>query len=612
MKFNYNNLKALAVLAVTAIGFQGCNDSFFDAQPDNLLNIENIFSNRSQTENYWGGLYQQIPDIWNQPYEFRFSAVTDEIDASNWVDATLSNFNSGGLSADNVPSPYVDLYKKIRQCGIFIDNVDRCQELLDAENGPTLVKEYKAEAKFLRAYYYWEAMKSLGPVVILPLDSEEADEENYQIPRSSWDEAVEFILGQMDEALVDLPAEHYQGSTTTVDGSQLGRINKMIVEAVKSEITLFSASPLYNGNTDFAGWRNPDGKQLISQTADPGKWQIAADAAKKAIDIAEANGKSLFVKTGKDDFETAFLSVRDLYWDGYRTEGIWLRPATNRQQWELHAASRAVTGTAYNGLAVLQALVDDFRMANGESIEQSRTYSETTYAEEETAYYAEGVNNMYVGREPRFYAFVTFNGSPIIGAPKSGMKWVEFFPDGNSGRNGAPRDWPRTGYTARKNVHPTFSVNPSNETNRSAMLIRLAELYLNYAEALNEAEPNHPDILVYLNKVRVRAGLPELGPGLSQAQMREEIRTERRIELCFEGKRWFDVRRWKVPDQEGYRQGGVFEGMDMTKGTSISSPEFYSRVDAVIRAEWHNKNYFLPWHQMEVDRNKQLVQVPGY
>lgn len=612
MNFISKKLKLFAGMAAVSIGLQSCNDGFFDAQPDNLLNIENIFSNRAQTENYWGALYEEIPDIWNQPYTYSFSAITDEIDASNWVNGTLSNFNSGALSADNVPSDYVALYRKIRQCGIFIDNVDKSQELLDAQNGATLVKEYKAEAKFLRAFYYWHAMKMLGPVVILPLNSDEAADENYQIPRSSWDEGVAFILAQMDEALADLPVEHYQGGTTTVDGTQLGRINKMIVEAVKSEITLFSASPLYNGNPDLANWRNPDGKQLISQTPDPNKWKIAADQAKKAIDLAEANGKALYVKTGKDDFETAFLSVRDVYWDGYRTEGIWLRPETNRYQWEIHAAPRAVTGTAYNGLAVLQALVDDFRMENGESIEESDTYSETSFTEEETAYYAEGVNNMYVGREPRFYAHVTFNGSPIIGAPKSGMKWVEFFPAGNSGRNGAPRDWPRTGYTARKNVHPTYSVNPSNETNRSAMLIRLSELYLNYAEALNESQPGHADVLVYLNKVRTRAGLPELESGLSQSRMREQIRMERRIELCFEGKRWFDVRRWKIPDTEGSRQGGVFEGMDMTKGTSISSPEFYQRVDAVIRADWHDRYYFLPWAQMEIDRNKQLVQVPGY
>lgn len=605
----YKKIKMAMLLAAATLSMYGCNDDFFDAQPDNLLNIETIFSNRAQTENYWGGLYSPIPDVWDQPYNYFWSAITDEIDVSNWQEFPA---NSGALSADNVNTMYVNYYNKIRQCQIFIDNVDKCTELLTAENGATLVKEYKAEAKFLRAFYYWSVMKMHGPVVILPLNSDDAAGENYQIPRSSWDESVEFVLAQIDEALKDLPAEHFLMGTTTVDGTQLGRINKMVAEAVKSEILLFHASPLYNGNTSMSNWRNYDGKQLINPTYDPSKWQKAAAQAKAAIDIAEANGKALYVKNGSSEFETAYLSTRDVFWDGYQKEGIWLRPATNRHQWEIHASPRAISGTAYNGLAVVQELVDDFRMENGQSIQQSSSYNENTYSQEETRYYAEGTNKMYTDREPRFYSYITFNGSLIPGSPKSGMKWVEFFATGNSGKNGAPRDWPKTGYTARKNIHPSFSVNPSNATNRAAMLIRLSELYLNYAEALNESQPNNPNILTYLNKVRTRAGLPALSPGLSQSRMREEIRLERRVELCFEGKRFFDVRRWKLADQEGYKQGGNYTGMDMTKGSAINSPDFHKRVPAVLRAQWEDKNYFMPWHQMEIDRNKQLVQIPGY
>lgn len=605
----YKKIKMAMLLAAATLSMYGCNDDFFDAQPDNLLNIETIFSNRAQTENYWGGLYSPIPDVWDQPYNYFWSAITDEIDVSNWQEFPA---NSGALSADNVNTMYVNYYNKIRQCQIFIDNVDKCTELLTAENGATLVKEYKAEAKFLRAFYYWSVMKMHGPVVILPLNSDDAAGENYQIPRSSWDESVEFVLAQIDEALKDLPAEHFLMGTTTVDGTQLGRINKMVAEAVKSEILLFHASPLYNGNTSMSNWRNYDGKQLINPTYDPSKWQKAAAQAKAAIDIAEANGKALYVKNGSSEFETAYLSTRDVFWDGYQKEGIWLRPSTNRHQWEIHASPRAISGTAYNGLAVVQELVDDFRMENGQSIQQSSSYNENTYSQEETRYYAEGTNKMYTDREPRFYSYITFNGSLIPGSPKSGMKWVEFFASGNSGKNGAPRDWPKTGYTARKNIHPSFSVNPSNATNRAAMLIRLSELYLNYAEALNESQPNNPNILTYLNKVRTRAGLPALSPGLSQSRMREEIRLERRVELCFEGKRFFDVRRWKLADQEGYKQGGNYTGMDMTKGSAINSPDFHKRVPAVLRAQWEDKNYFMPWHQMEIDRNKQLVQIPGY
>lgn len=610
MFFKYKKIKIALLIATSTISLNSCNDKFFDAQPDNLLNIETIFSNRAQTENYWGGLYAPIPDIWDQPYTFFYSSITDEMDISNWQEFPV---NSGALSADNVNANYINYYTKIRQCQIFIDNVDKCKELLLAEDGATLVKQYKAEAKFLSAYYYWLMMKMLGPVVIMPTNAADAAGNNYQIPRSSWDECVEFVLNQINEAEADLPVEHYQ-TETTVDGTKLGRINKMVAEAVKSEITLFDASPLYNGNTDMSNWRNLDGKQLLNPNYEANRWQKAATQAKAAIDLAEANGKGLYKveKKGADAFENAYLSTRDVFWDGYQKEGVWLRPYTYREGWERSAAPRAVVGTPYNGLAVIQELVDDFRMKDGDNINKSATYNENTYVTEGSKYYVAGTNKMYTDREPRFYSYITFNGSMIPGVAKSGQSRVEFYATGNSGKNGAPRDWPKTGYTARKNLHPGYGFNPSTVTNRAAMLIRLSELYLNYAEALNESQPNHPDILIYLNKIRTRAGLPAIIESLSQSKMREEIRLERRIELCFEGKRYFDVRRWKVADQEGYYQGGIYHGMDMNKGTTLSAPDFHKRVPSVRRADWNNKNYFMPWHQTEMDRNKQLVQIPGY
>lgn len=600
-----------AALASSLLFSVGCNDDFFNEQPDNQLNIETIFSNRAQTENYWGGLFSEIPDIWNQPYTHYFSAITDEIDASNWVDAWLNNYNSGAVSPDNVPSKYTSFYNKIRQCAIFLENVDRSTELLLQEGGAERIKQYKAEAKFLRAFYYWQLMKLHGPIVIMPLESATITTD-LQIPRSSWDECVTFVMAQMEEAKADLPNDYYISGSTNLIENEVGRINKMIVDAVQSEITLFSASPLYNGNSELASFRNLDGKQLISQTYDANKWVVAAKEAKEAIDIAESNGKKLYKVNDADPFTAAFLSVRNVFWDGWRTEGIWIRPSINRHQWESHSAPRAVNGTAYNGMAVFQELVDDFRMKDGLDITQSSMYSETTYATSGNTYYVAQTNNMYANREARFYAYVTFNGSVIPGAPKAGMTRVEFYPTGNSGKNGAPRDWPKTGYTARKNLHPTFSISPASSTARPGMLIRLSELYLNYAEALNESNPGNPDILKYINLVRVRGGIPALEAGLNQEQIRHEIRLERRIELCYEGKRYYDVRRWKLVNTPGYKQGGTYTGMDMNAGTALNSPQFHTRVNAVIRREWHNRFYFLPWHQMEMDRNKQLVQAPGY
>lgn len=603
------NLYITTLSLVFVMFFTACDKDYFDTQPDNQLSIDGIFSSRGQTESWWAGLFTNIPDIWDQPYSFQYGITTDEIDASNWVNPGL---NSGAITADGSPSNFISLYERIRLATIFLERIDSNQEILDQADGLEIIKHYKGEARFLRAYYYWQMMKQLGPVAFAPLESGQPGDD-FQIPRSTWDDSVDFVLSEIAEAKLDLPVDYYLDGTT-VDGTQIGRINKIIATALESQILLYHASPLFNGNTELADFKNLDGTILFNQTYDASRWTRAAQKAKEAIDIAESNGKSLFRVEDADPFRAGFLSSRNLYWDGWRTEGIWIRPASNVLSWEIHSAPRSTAGTAYNGIAVVQSLVDEYRMADGTPIEESDAYSEDSYTTNGTTYYAEGTNVMYTGREPRFYAHITFNGADNPGAEKSGLhnSRVEFFLNGTSGKSGSPRDWPKTGYTARKNIHPTFSLDPAVNVARPAMLIRLAELYLNYAEALNESDPGNPDVLVYLNRIKTRAGLPELQGGLNQMEIRQEIRHERRIELSFEGHRYFDVRRWKIPDQPGSNQGGAFYGMDMNKGAFLSDPAFHQRTISFTRAPWQRKFYFMPYGQNEMDRNKQLVQFPGY
>ncbi|TDQ73466.1 RagB/SusD family nutrient uptake outer membrane protein [Sphingobacterium yanglingense] len=601
----------IVIVLVTITLVTGCKKNFFDTQPDNQLDIASIFSNREQTEQYWGGLFTAVPDIWDQPYAQLWGAISDELDISNNTDATINAINSGALTTSTTPQHYLNYYVKIRQCAIFLENIDRNQEILALDNGAELIKRYKAEARFLRAYYYWMMVKLYGPVVFQP-ETVGNPNDNYMIPRTPMDEGIARILSEMDKAYADLPEDYYQSNSAEVDPTQRGRINKMIIAAVKSQILLYHASPLYNGNTDYASFRNYDGTLLFNQVADQSRWGKAAAAAKAAIDLADKNGKSLYKVNHADPFRAAFLSSRDLYWNGWRTEGIWLRTTSALRNWEIRAAPRAIAGTAYNYTAPMQEVIDDFRMANGKDISQDPAYDETGYTTKGSEYYVAGTNNMYVGREARFYAYITFNGSMIPGAPKAGMSRVEFYSTGNSGSKGAPRDWTVTGYTVRKNIHNTFSVSPAVNVARPAMLIRLAELYLNYAEALNESDPGHPDVLKYLNAIRNRAGLSSLDATLSQHEIRESIRMERRIELSFEGHRYFDVRRWKVAGDPGYYQGGNYTGMDMSKGTTLSDPEFHTRTVVLKRTPWDKKYYFMPFGQAEMDRNTQLVPLPGY
>lgn len=604
-------LQISTIVIVFTMLFTGCQKNFFDTQPDNQLNIESIFTNRVQTEQYWGGLFLAVPDIWNQPFSQIWAGVTDEYDISNQVDPVINAINSGAINSTTTVTSYLGYYQKIRQCAIFLANIDKNKEILALANGEQQVARYKSEARFLRAFYYWQMLKIYGPVPLQP-ETVGAPDADYMIPRSTVDQCVGYIVSELDKAYADLPVDYYQTNSSDVDPTQGGRINRMIVLAVKSQVLLYHASPLYNGNTDYANFRNQDGTALFNQTVDNSRWDKAAVATKAAVELAENSGKTLYKAQHADPFRAAFLSSRDLYWNGWKTEGIWLRTGTATRNWELRTGPRAIAGTAYNYLGPMQEFVDDFRMANGNDIQTDPAYNETSFVTSGNEYYVTGTSTMYRGREPRFYAFVNFNGSVIPGAPKAGMTRVEFYNSGNSGSRGAPRDWPKTGYTVRKNFHNTFSVSPAVNVARPAMLIRLAELYLNYAEALNESNPGHSDILKYLNATRNRGGLVSLPNGLSQEIIREEIRKERRIELCFEGHRFFDVRRWKVADKDGYYQGGDYTGMDITKGTTLSDVDFHKRTVVLKRALWNKKLYFLPLGQAEMDRNKALVQLPDY
>lgn len=606
---NLNKMQFITFCVFLSVLFGACEKDYFDTQPDNLLSVEKIFTNRGQTERWWAGLFTNVPDIWNQPYSQQYGITTDELDASNW---TNPGMNSGAITSDGTPSNFVSLYERIRLATIFLERIDGNKEILEQDNGAAIIQHYKGEARFLRAYYYWSMMKQLGPVAIAPLVSSSPGDD-FQIPRSTWDECVNFVLSEIEKAKFDLPVDYYLDGTT-VDGTKIGRINKIIATALESQILLYHASPLFNGNTGLADFKNLDGTVLFNQVYDANRWVKAAQKAKEAIDIAESNGKMLYQVVDANPFRAGFLSCRNLYWDGWRTEGIWNRPASGTSGWEIHSSPRSTAGTAYNGIAVVQSLVDEYRMADGKKTTETSAYNENTYTNTATPYYVAGTNTMYTNREPRFYAQVTFNGAVNPGVAKSGTNnsRVEFFASGTSGKSGSPRDWPKTGYTARKNIHPTFSVSPAVNTARPAMLIRLAELYLNYAEALNESNPGHADILIYLNKIKTRAGLPALAPGLNQTEMRSEIRHERRIELSFEGHRYFDVRRWKIPDQPGSNQGGAFYGMNMDKGSSLSDPTFHQRTISFSRAAWQRRSYFMPYGQNEMDRNKKLVQFPGY
>ncbi len=599
-------IKKLAYLALVSTSFltTSCNKDFLNQVPDDRITIEQVFARRRYSEEYLANIYSTLP---NEAYRNTSPWEGCSDDADITYDRPGSGYDTYPINLGNwsAASGYMDTWSKyyrgIRSASYFIQHIDENKEIKELPNGQELIDKYKAEARFLRAFFYYGLIRQYGPVILLgdiPIagDLEPSDAE-MQKPRNSYDECVNYIVAELDLAATKLP-KHF----TDQADADYGRATAAVCKAIKSRVLLLAASPQFNGNVDYANFRNLDGKQLVSASFDKEKWKRAADAAK---DVITGFNFSLYRKNDAAGKFDPYLSCRDVFLDPWNSEVIFARTTNNLKDWERSTTPRLANG--YAAVAVTQQLVDEFEMENGKGIREGGSgYMETGFSNAATKYTTAGTYNMYVNREPRFYVNVSYNGSLWLNTSE-GNKVIETFFTGNTGKKGS-WDFPRTGYIARKNIHPNSNPRISQYIARPFILARYAEILLNYIEALNEYSPGDPDIVKYLNEIRNRAGLPEVTPGLGQNEMRSKIRHERRVELALESLRYFDTRRWKIAEQT---DGGNFYGMNVDAGTKLTDLVFYQRT--VFERRVFLKSYYLfPIPQSEMDRDRNLVQNPGW
>lgn len=252
-------------------------------------------------------------------------------------------------------------------------------------------------------------------------------------------------------------------------------------------------------------------------------------------------------------------------------------------------------------------MVDAFFMKNGRSIDDPLSqyvktgYSDFTGPNETTP---SSIYNQWVNREPRFYVNITYDGSTWLNKSYGNIV-TRIYNTGNSGKATGNNDYSPTGYIVRK----AQGLGKWDVGGRTLMLIRLAEIYLSYAECINEADPASPEALKYVNLIRERAGIPQYGSAelpapVGQAAIREAIRKERRVELAFENNRFFDVRRWKIAEQT---ENGPIYGLNI----GADMPGFLQVVPFETRV-FERKHYLFPLPADDVDNDKQLVQNPGW
>ncbi len=640
----------ISVLALSmTIGLVGCD--FFEEMPGVQFDLKDTFSNRQKTEQFLNNIYSYAPDDntgerFYTNYSDRYGGIwmAGSIEANwswDWHNSHKWNLNQTSASSSYVTFWYDHYYQGINKASIFIQNVDSNPELTESEK-----VVWKAQARAMRAYYYWNIFRCYGPIVILgeePVDTG-AELSSLLRARNTVDECIKFIADEFDAAAKDLPARY--------TGANYGRIDRGACKAYKAKALLYAASPLYNGNTMYAKVVNNDGTNLFPQTEDRTKWEKARDAFKEFLDeFVPAYYDLHVVKTadGKTDFYESYRQI---------TTGCYLDSKENifvREVWhgELNYAitpghRQTDVGSLRGGLGLgtSQEMVDMFFTDKGLRIVDDPDYQKVEYgintvpsadmfgSEEDfndpvvpTRNYFKKNSNLtlkqWAHREPRFYVCVTYNGSTWLNTETTaGALTTELYYNGNSGNQKMGHDAPYTGYGMRKCARSNHEEGRDNHYSGN---MRLGEVYLSYAEALAECGDTKGAI-EYVNKIRARAGVPEYGTGKDDNgfdrvdyvsrgyDVVNLVRRERLVELCFESARFFDVRRWKVADMAvgddwiypSYHKGG--EGGDL-HGLNYreDAPNFFKKVGFQTRY-FQPRHYLMPIPDADVRRNPLMVQ----
>ncbi|WP_423736266.1 RagB/SusD family nutrient uptake outer membrane protein [Chitinophaga caseinilytica] len=628
------NIQTWIVAALLLVSFPSCK-KYLDVMPDNVATIDYAFRNRNEAENYlftcYATMQRNLFYTWNDPAftmggeiihpilqeggggDFGFRALRSGKNVMS-VEFDLFNGSNGG----------VKLYQAIRRCNIFLDNVDKPIDLT-----PTEKARWTAEAKFLKAYYNYWLVRQYGPVPLirknLPLN---ASVEDVRVKREHVDTVFNYIVQLLDEAVPGLPP------VITSAASESGRITKAAALSLKAEALTWQASPLFNGNPDYTSFRTKEGQTLFPEKFDPGKWTRAAAACKEAVEAAHDAGIKLynFVPPANlsniSDSTMKLLAFQGTVSHLFNDEVIWgANPVHADFQYycvpKMTPESQA-NDIIFGSLCAPLAIAELFYTENGVPINEDKTWD---YANRNTPRASDDAHKYYIHngyqtaglnlhREMRFYASLGFDGSNWFGngtLDDENQQYIQGKMKQVSGAAMAIKT-NATGYWIKKLVsYQSEFQRQSLPVAFAVPRIRLAAMYLLYAEALNEAG-NQAEALVWINKVRERAGLKTVQeswstyssqPGKFNTKdgLRQIIHQERRIELAFESQVGWDMRRWK--EMKDYFSSPI-------QGWSVyeESVAGYYRRRTIFMPVYSTKEYLWPISDNDLTVNPNLVQTP--
>ena len=687
-------LLSILLAGATALTFTSCDD-YFDDVPDNATSLEAVFANRGQSLKWLSNIYTYIPDNTNVRYNSRTNGCWPMASIEGylpWDHIVANNIILGTLypSTDFVKTQWTEYYRGIQYANIYLANIDKNSAMLADE------REWsKAEVHALRAYFYFNLVKEFGPVPLIgdKVYSVDTPLEDMMLPRNTLDECWDYIIAELKAALDGGKLKSTFGEDGSVDSQYKGNLTQEAVEGILAEVYLYRASYLFNGDPYYQTMANKDGTKLFPQSKDMQKWKDARDAAKRIIDsgkfklvLRDQSGKLVDDVKKADPYKSCFYSAIGRV---DNEEMIFLRTNANNDSYILKPRHTGISGNVDRGAGAYSIplqFIDLFFMSNGkriDDVEQKPISQVTTFKADDPVYpvydtqnltskdkdgndiamnarnslsttkyvdrfssynyftpgSGKGIMKQFYCREPRFYLAVTFQNRRWD-YDQANTYYTDMSFNGNSGSDGKTHDYPIFGTIVRK----LFWEKESNID--GAVMLRLGEVYLNYAEACAQLGENK-EALKYVNLIRSRAGINEYAlnraeEGTKDARNKGKIYVgdlehnqelllkviyrERLIELSYESKHYFDVRRWGVADMaEGdgwvyptWHKGGEGgdmigfnvnnEGSDAEKANSLN---FYKRVKTQHRIFTKRMSLF-PIPQEEVNRDKQIVQNEGW
>ena len=629
---------SMVIYALLVLLLTKCNKDYLDVVPDNVATIEHSFANRNEAEKFLFTCYSYLPE---EGHPDMNPAISTGDEAWTYWPMTQDYFEIGpyeiARNEQNKNNPYMNywdgydsrsMWQGIRTCNIFLENIDKVPDL-----DPYMKIRWVDEAKFLKAYFHWYLFRMYGPIPVvdknLPIT---ASPEEVKVYRQPVDSVVNYITGLIDEAV---KTQEGGGLPLKIDDevTELGRITKVAALAIKARVLVTAASPLFNGNTDFAALKNNDGTPLFNQTNEPQKWIRAEMACKEAIEAADQAGVRLYhfdnSLSTADSLMQLEMSIRNAVCEKWNSELIWGNTAEgNPTKWmQLYACPQFdpnnVTLDLKGKLAPPIKIAEMFYTKNGVPIDEDKTWDYAgRYTLKSTSAGSDYLQpnyetvSLHFDREARFYADLGFDGSRWF--MKNGMFNIQSKIGQYTGKKQS-RLYSITGYYNKKVVNWNMVVSGTSGAAYESYpwpVMRLSDLYLLYAEALCENNKLN-EAMSYLNAIRERAGLPSVEKSWSEFSkyptkytskegLRDIVHQERLIEMAFEGSRFWDLRRWKTAPKV---LNTAIYGWDIVQE---NYEDYNNRVLLFNQKFVSPRDYFWPIKEYDIQINPNLVQNLGW